>query len=235
MSESLKRIQVVFNGNGSRVIENTAAIDESSSTVLNFDVDLAGIGIGGDLWPAATMFSNIISHQCYKESFFAPFFQNKRVLELGSGTGLCGILIDKIFKPTEVVITDQPSHMNLIATNMKLNCASSLCISQDLDWTNKAAIERDFSVPFDVILAMECVYNVSLYLPLIESILHCANEHTIIFLGLTRQFAKAHFFDKLAKNGLSYTLLPHEALPLRCRSETGGDDCGIFVVRKYKM
>lgn len=40
---------------------------------------------------------------------------------LGSGNGMGGLLIDKIFDPLEVVITDMESHMDHIRHNILLN------------------------------------------------------------------------------------------------------------------
>ena len=58
-------------------------------------------GIGGGDWPAARLFCEIVTH----DTFWENVFENKKVIELGSGTGLGGILVDKVFTPSEVVIT----------------------------------------------------------------------------------------------------------------------------------
>ena len=41
------------------------------------------------------------------------------------------------------------------------------------------------------------VYNQSLYGPLIDQLCACSHSKSVIFLGLTRLFAKAHFFKML--------------------------------------
>jgi hypothetical protein len=45
------------------------------------------VGIGGDRWPAATLFSELLT-QNRLQKFFENLFDNKVVIELGSGTGL---------------------------------------------------------------------------------------------------------------------------------------------------
>ena len=45
-----------------------------------------GVGIGGDKWPACDLFCKIITTDEWKP-FFSKLFQNKRCIELGSGTG----------------------------------------------------------------------------------------------------------------------------------------------------
>ncbi len=108
-----------------------------------------GIGIGGDKWPAAELFCEVISDPRWKD-YFRKFFEGKRVVELGAGTGLCGMLIDLMFQPKEVVITDQQSHVDLIARNIALNHCMS-CSASVLDWCNLG----DISVKYDVVLGLE--------------------------------------------------------------------------------
>jgi hypothetical protein len=64
-----------------------------------------GVGIGGDKWPAAELFCDIIAQERYSDVFH-KLFDGKRIIELGSGTGLCGIAIDKLFEPSKVLVTD---------------------------------------------------------------------------------------------------------------------------------
>lgn len=53
------------------------------------EVDLIadmGVGIGGDRWPAANLFCEFITMEKWSE-FFTNLFSDKKVIELGSGTG----------------------------------------------------------------------------------------------------------------------------------------------------
>ena len=249
----LERVVVTFSGEGSSVrVEDqasaAAAVTELSTPPMSvlggaegagdgkglklyLSVDIAGVGIGGDMWPAATLFSNVATSVSYR-GFISSLFDGRRVLELGSGTGLCGILVDKALSPASVVITDQKSHMPLIIGNMQRNITSGACTAQTLDWTDSRTFPSAGS--FDIILAMECVYHEKLYQPLIETIAHCAHDDSMVFLGVTRQFAKPQFYAKLAAAGFSYTLVPHEALPLSCSADTGGRDCGLFLLQRRR-
>ena len=120
--------------------------------------------------------------------------------------------------------------MDLIRSNMVLNETSELVEAAALDWTKASTFPPAQS--FDVVIAMECVYKETLYLPLLNAMGHCLAKDGLVFLGLTRQFAQPHFFAKLASKGMSYILIPHDALPKSCLSNTGGEDCGIFLVRR---
>ena len=106
------------------------------------------VGIGGDRWPAANKFCELICHNKLR-IFYSELFDNKRVIDLGSGTGLTSIVIDKVFKPAEVLVTDQESHMKLIRNNLQIN-STNKCIAKTYDWTERSDVGT-----FDVIVAFE--------------------------------------------------------------------------------
>jgi tRNA1(Val) A37 N6-methylase TrmN6 len=45
--------------------------------------------------------------------------------EIGSGNGMGGLLIDKLYSPREVIISDMESHMSHINHNIELNSGES--------------------------------------------------------------------------------------------------------------
>lgn len=227
----LRTVKVKFDGE-----------DGEDAIELSLNINLAGVGIGGDLWPAANLFSNLMASRQFRP-FFKTLLEDKSILELGAGVGLCGILADRLFNPQRVVLSDQLSHMELLAGNVALNGCSKRVEARELDWTaastafqtvDTTSRESLASYPtcFDVILAMECVYKETLYEALLDIIVHCSSRHTVTFLGLTRQFTKPRFFSLCAERHLLYTLVPHEALPPGCGDATGGRDCGLLVLRK---
>lgn len=186
-----------------------------------------GVGIGGDKWPAADSFCNMVT-QTQWYNFFGGLFDGKRVLELGSGNAVAGILLDKAYKPKEVCITDLESHIPHINRNIATNACSGITNGIPYDWT--AAPDtlhpRLENGSFDVILALECVYREDLYLPLILAIKKQSHAGTVCFLGSTRQFTKPSFFRLLTENGLAYKKLPSTMLPSELRDES----IGMFVI-----
>ena len=164
---------------------------------------------------------------CDDKKFFAKVFENKRVIELGAGTGFVSILIDKLFSCRSLCVTDLESHLDLMQRNLQLNSVSENCKAQALDWYS-----CDLGT-YDVILVFECVYNESLYDPLIQTLDKLfASESSVGFLGLTRLFAKPSFFDKLAAAGFVYTLVPEDSLPDKYSSDLAYRDVGLFVIRR---
>lgn len=119
----------------------------SEETSISLLVDMS-VGIGGDKWPAADQFCSLISDPKWTP-FFHGLFDGKRVIELGSGNGLAGILASKLYHPDEVIISDLASHIPLIAQNIKLNeCLN--CIALEFDWFSPPTLPL-----FDIIMAFE--------------------------------------------------------------------------------
>jgi hypothetical protein len=194
---------------------------------VNLFLDM-GVGIGGDKWPAADLFCHFILED-YWTSFFKRLFKDKRIIELGSGNAMAGLLIDRLYDPKEIVISDMESHMDHIKHNIGLNEDLLRCKGITFDWCKPPT---DIG-KFDIVLAFECVYNEDLYAPLINALKISCHKASIVFLGLTRLFAKPSFFQMLLDNGFVYTMIPQESAPLEYRNETNGRDIGLFVI-KYK-
>lgn len=64
----------------------------------------AGPGCGGIAWPAGEVLARYLAH---RHSVDGSYLKGKKVLELGSGTGLVGIAAALLDKEAEVWVTDQ--------------------------------------------------------------------------------------------------------------------------------
>lgn len=199
---------------------------------LNLYVDM-GVGIGGDRWPAAETFCDFILDPHYHD-FFASLFHHKRVVELGAGNGMAGLLVGKIFpNAAEVIVTDAADHLGLMERNIAMNATTVTNVKAHvLDWLQPQAANLK---KFDIVLALECIYRENLYGPLIHSFDSVCHEDTVIFLGLTRNFGKALFFEQLAAAGFDYTMVPHECTLSSTRRKEGSEDVGLFVVQRTKV
>ena len=127
---------------------------------------------------------------------------------------MAGILIGKLFAPSEVVITDLVDHVELIEHNIALNRQHKVTTSGEtsgvdrvdnlnketsgvdhmnntkafvLDWMSPRMNEETLG-KFDLVLALECIYREPLYQPLIDTLDAVCHKDTVIFLGLTRSF-----------------------------------------------
>lgn len=126
--------------------------EQALEITLSVDMQL---GIGGDTWPAAELFCHLLLSPSW-HSFFQKLFRHKTVIELGSGHGLAGILVDKVFDVQSVVITDLQNYVDLIDKNIQRNsCKHSR--ADAMDWTVYNSTTADYSQEekFDIILALE--------------------------------------------------------------------------------
>lgn len=197
---------------------------EYGSIKLDLYVDMS-VGIGGDKWPAAEQFCSLISSNIW-HSFFSNLLDGKSILELGSGNGLIGILVEKLHPTALITISDIGNHLPLIIHNLEVNRSNGNSHVVEFDWFKPPALGV-----YDVVFAFECVYNEELYQPLIDSLYISSNKDTTIFLGLTRLFAKPKFF-RLLKKSFKYRMIPKESFPNRYWDENSDSDVGLFIVQR---
>ena len=232
------------------------------------------VGIGGDKWPAAELFCSFVTSASWK-TFFASLVHGRDCCELGSGNGIAGILISKCFAPRSMVITDMQSHVAHIENNIERNSGYTngvQPVAEELDWlldgrrsppppmdnNNNDADARNVNPPkkYDVLFALECVYNEDLYQPLLSSIVRHSHAHSVTFLALSRDFSKPLFFDLLTKTRtktlvetntsgtktdsyyyqLDYKKIPHATIAAALPGEWADrPSAGIFVLYLRKM
>ncbi|XP_067894489.1 EEF1A lysine methyltransferase 3-like [Heterodontus francisci] len=108
-------------------------------------------------------------------------FTGKKVLELGSGTGIVGILA--VLLGGDVTMTDIPEVLKQIDHNVAANIpvtSKSRSKVRALLWGTD---QHNFPSDFDYILGSDIVYCPSYFPALIETLLHCCNEKTTIYLS----------------------------------------------------
>ncbi|VDP31537.1 unnamed protein product [Heligmosomoides polygyrus] len=122
-----------------------------------------------------------------------------RVLELGAGTGICGLVLAAI--GADVTITDLPSRIPLLQKNYevnKSNCIGSVQI-KPLDW---AAAERLPDV--EVLVLVDCIYY-SESVDCLLNILNSCNAQEILCVYEKRDIgepvlAQREFMEKVVQH-----------------------------------
>lgn len=84
------------------------------------------------------------------------WLKGKRILELGSGTGLLGIGLS-YSGAKEVVMTYQSCLLSLMKENAQRNAGGSPCHVRELDW-REGGLQIASGGPYDLIIAADCVY-----------------------------------------------------------------------------
>ncbi|KAH9843673.1 putative methyltransferase-domain-containing protein [Rhodofomes roseus] len=117
---------------------------EDGDILIKLVVD-ASPGCGGIAWPAGEVLSRYISRH--------GSLEGQTVLELGSGTGLVGLVAGKL--GAEVWITDQAPLLSIMRRNVAMNDLSAHVHVAELNWGSP--LPPDIHRP-SVILAADCVY-----------------------------------------------------------------------------
>ncbi|KAL3844993.1 hypothetical protein ACJIZ3_002396 [Penstemon smallii] len=115
-----------------------------------YDIDNTGLVCQ---WPSEDVLA-------YYSMTHLSSFRGKRVIELGSGYGLAGLVIAMVTEASEVVISDgNPQVVNYIQRNIDANSASfgdTKVDSMMLHWDQIEVLET--AGTFDVIIASDCTF-----------------------------------------------------------------------------
>ncbi|XP_072342688.1 EEF1A lysine methyltransferase 3-like [Scyliorhinus torazame] len=134
----------------------------------------ANLGVSAYVWDAGVAL-------CQYFEKANVIFNGKRVIELGSGTGIVGILATLL--GGDVTLTDQPNVLKQIEKNVIVNvpaaCRHRLQI-RPLIWGEN---HTDFPAAYDFILGSDIVYSSVTYPALVETLCYLANKGSTIYLS----------------------------------------------------
>uniref|UniRef100_UPI00398ECAC2 EEF1A lysine methyltransferase 3-like n=1 Tax=Pristiophorus japonicus TaxID=55135 RepID=UPI00398ECAC2 len=134
-------------------------------------------------------------------------FTGKKVIELGSGTGIVGILT--VLLGGDVTITDKPHILNQIEYNVSANIPvssrhrSKVCA---LAWGDD---QENYTADYDFILGSDIVYNPTQFPSLLQTLLHLCKENTTIYLSSELKYREgsAQFHDELVPEQFNSKLI----------------------------
>jgi hypothetical protein len=135
----------------------------------------ANLGTGLVSWDGAVALAK------YFEKF-PELLSSKRVLELGSGTGIVGIAAH-FLGAGSVRLTDLPYAMENLNTNLGLNRLGSetRVSAQILDWKDPRSFPSAEDV--DIIVGADIVWLEELVPPLVQTLVSCSEHRTIVYLA----------------------------------------------------
>ncbi|EPQ56723.1 hypothetical protein GLOTRDRAFT_105536 [Gloeophyllum trabeum ATCC 11539] len=154
---------------------------------------------GSVLWRASIALAEVIlqeQHYPAGEPFLDPTaLANAHVLELGSGTGLLGVLLSPMVR--RYTVTDISVLLPLIRKNIilsypdwpKPSAKGGNITVEELDWVALQSMPfaaRAKYVPYiddgspDLVLLVDCIYNPSLLLPLVETLDYISGHATTV-------------------------------------------------------
>ena len=199
-----KELEYSYEFNGGDNVLNVSQVSNG---------ELKGLGTGTFVWPAAHVLAKFLekNFDCKNKLI------GTRVCDVGSGTGLTGLIAGKL--GAEVYLTDQAPILSLLQSNVDKACLVCdgfqsnklhVCI---YDWGNEDHI-RDLSPPFDILLISDCVlpklYPIE---PLIRSVDALLGNLSVAYFSYEHRpyplFDPRHEFYRLAANyGLHVEVVP---------------------------
>ena len=189
---------------------NNATTDDDDGKVFNV-VQKLNVGLGAVVWDCGLILAKIIEHYLA----FDKYLNGKTVIDLGCGTGFCGILA-QIYGAKKVVLTDIEEIVNVAKENVKVALESNFITSdtdilcQTFDW----AIEQDVHTRYDMIFASDCLYDTTYYTDLINSFKKLINANGIIIIVYKLRHAdrEYEFFKDMERNGFSLSILTEDCI-----------------------
>ncbi|KAF5388323.1 hypothetical protein D9615_000114 [Tricholomella constricta] len=177
-------------------------ISNPDPITISLAVDAAP-GCGGIAWPAGEVLASFLAKQG------AAYVRGRTILELGSGTGLVGLVAAKL-GGTTVCITDQAMLLDIMRRNVRANALQDSVRVAELNWGTP--LPQDISPP-DLILAADCVYYEPAFPLLVQTLADLVDlqaqrgkdtDTEVLFCYKKRRKADKRFFA-LLKKGFSWT------------------------------
>ncbi|CAJ1940180.1 unnamed protein product [Cylindrotheca closterium] len=136
---------------------------------------------GHCIWTGARFFLDILIPA------LGQLFIDRSILELGSGTGLVGIAIAKLFQLKELILTDaSESALELCRYNCALNEGSIIIGVEELTWGESLLTCNDEQSStlrtFDTVLATDVLYDIAAWEPLLVTASKSLNANNGVFL-----------------------------------------------------
>lgn len=148
------------------------------------------------VWDAARVFC------AYLCSFPDGYWNNKRVLEVGSGTGYCGIVCAML--GATVTLTDLPEGTSAILENCRRNGVEGRCEVHALPWGLHAEQPAAswFAPPYDIVIGCEVGYSLSVQQDLSNTIAAACGSGSVVLIGHEQRWKDVDkwFYEALAKH-----------------------------------
>lgn len=143
---------------------------------------------GQYVWPASKGLAEYLLDNRENESISHA----ARIVELGSGCGIGGIIAAKALSGcNELILTDyDPGALSLIDDNIGLNHVEGKCKTSFLEWGQLDSTEGQPLIgTIDLVIGADLIYSKDVVLPLFQTIKACLHPASTAFFLLVTSFA----------------------------------------------
>lgn len=166
-----------------------------------YDIDNTGVVCP---WPS----EEILSYYCLSH---ADMFRSKKIIELGAGYGLAGLVIAAASEASEVVISDgNPQVIEYIQRSIAANpkaFGSTIVTPKLLHWNQEEIVT--LSHEFDFVVASDCTFFKEFHEGLVRTVkllLKDSSTSEAIFFSPKRGDSLDKFLEEITKGGLCYCI-----------------------------
>ncbi|XP_062600843.1 protein N-lysine methyltransferase METTL21A-like [Saccostrea cucullata] len=155
---------------------------------LKIPQDWNNLGVAAVVWDAAVVLSE------YLEAGHVHL-EGKRVIELGAGSGLVGMVATLL--GAETILTDQEKAIPYLTKVVTSNLPEELKGKSEvkaLDWQGNL---ESYQETFDVILGADIIYIEDTFPDLLRTIEHLSNEETLVYISCRIRYTRDSNFLKM--------------------------------------
>ncbi|XP_068709746.1 protein N-lysine methyltransferase METTL21A-like [Montipora foliosa] len=148
------------------------------------------VGVAAVIWDAAIVLGRYLEK-------IAVQLRDKKVIELGAGTGFAGIVASLL--GGHVTITDRKMALNVTRMNVEGNLGErqNLVEIKELEWGQNIS---SFTPPFDYVLGADIVYIEDTFNDLLKTLRELCDENTVVLLACKIRYERdKRFFGLLSK------------------------------------
>lgn len=201
--------EVEIVGTTVKIWEHEAAVDETTGEAE----------AGSWVWDCAL----VLAHWLDTPTWSGSSLRGKRVLELGAGTGLPGLIAALL--GAEVTLTDKKALLQGLQRNVTANNLETRVTVEELEWGNDCS---HLSPPLDIVLMSDLLYDPKSMPALCKTLLDLSDSHTEILLAYELRAGTTECFQEFRKTGLLWSKVSNSDLHPEWRSE----DIGVFRIRR---
>lgn len=183
-------------------LHNSSAEFRFAEQDLRLVQDWKKLGVAAVVWDAAVVL-------CMYLELGAVELKGRKVIELGAGTGLVGIVAALL--GAHVTITDREAALELLSANVDANLpplCRRLAVVSELTWGQ--GLERFPEGGFDVVLGADIVYLEESFPSLLRTLEYLCSERSVVLLACRIRYERDRAFLRMLGRGFAVDLVHYD-------------------------